>query len=68
MLDGWPLTKIQVDMLSKCHIIPVCILELTVTKTEILRRAKKDRVSFDGYLYYCYHLNIVNTATQDLFV
>ena len=47
MLDGWPLTKSQVDLLTKFHIIPVCILELKVNESEVLRRGKKDRNSLD---------------------
>ena len=45
VLDGWPLTKSQVDLLTKHRIIPVVVLELQVSDNELLRRAQLDRNS-----------------------
>ena len=47
VLDGWPLTKSQVALLTKFHLIPVCIVELEVSNQEVLRRAAIDRKSPD---------------------
>lgn len=43
VLDGWPSTKAQVDLLTKFHIIPLCFLELTLSESEVLKRGEKDR-------------------------
>lgn len=43
VLDGWPMTKSQVDLLSAYHIIPVCVVELEVSNEEMLKRAELDR-------------------------
>jgi len=45
ILDGWPLTKNQVDLLDKHRMIPVCIVELKVSDKECLRRGESDRKS-----------------------
>ena len=45
ILDGWPLTKDQVDLLNKHRMIPVCIVELQVSDDECLRRGECDRKS-----------------------
>ena len=43
VLDGWPLTRAHVDLLTKFHILPVCVVELEVTDQEMLRRGDLDR-------------------------
>jgi len=45
VLDGWPLTKSQVELLTKFRIVPVVVLELEVSDQEMLRRAQLDRNS-----------------------
>lgn len=45
VLDGFPTTKQQVDLLSKFQIVPVCILQLLVDECEVLKRGAKDRSS-----------------------
>ena len=45
VLDGFPTTKSQVDLLSKFQIVPVCILELLVDESEVMRRGENDRNS-----------------------
>ena len=47
VLDGWPLTKAHVDLMTKFHIIPVCIVEVKISNQEILRRAAIDRKSLN---------------------
>ena len=43
MFDGWPLNKAHIDLLTKYHVLPVCIVELEVSDQEMLRRAEVDR-------------------------
>ena len=43
VLDGWPLTREHVDLLTKFHILPVCVVELEVSDQEMLRRGDLDR-------------------------
>ncbi|XP_019849767.1 PREDICTED: adenylate kinase 9-like [Amphimedon queenslandica] len=45
VLDGWPLTKAQVDLLNKYRIIPVRIVEIKITNEEMLKRAELIRQS-----------------------
>eukprot|EP00731_Ephydatia_muelleri_P001091 Em0001g1091a len=45
VLDGWPVTKSQVELLTRYRIVPVCIVELTVSDAEVLRRGDGDRTS-----------------------
>lgn len=45
ILDGWPVTKAQVDLLTKFRIVPVCIVQLEVSEQEMLRRGEIDRAS-----------------------
>ncbi|CAI8010883.1 Adenylate kinase 9 [Geodia barretti] len=47
VLDGWPLTKTQLDLLTKHRIIPVIIVEMQISKDEMLRRAQAEKVSID---------------------
>ena len=49
VLDGWPITMAQVDLLNKCRIIPVTIVELNISDEELLSRADVDRTSTDRY-------------------
>ena len=44
MLDGFPVTKIQVDIMTEKGIIPVRVLELNVDSRECANRAMKDRL------------------------
>ena len=41
------MTKLQVDLLSKYHVIPVCIVELTLSDEDVLKRAELDRKATD---------------------
>lgn len=64
VLDGWPVTKEQVDLLNKHRMILVCIIELQVTDEECLKRGEIDRKSPSRYNYYThytagYHGNVV---------
>lgn len=47
VLDGWPMTKAQMELLTRYKIIPVCIVELQTTNDEMLQRAEKDRQKAD---------------------
>ncbi len=49
VLDGWPLTKNHVDLLTTFRIIPVCVVELNVTDDEMHRRAAIVRSSQDRF-------------------
>ena len=51
VLDGWPQTKSQMDLLTKHKIIPVIILEIQLSDNEMLRRAQLDRKSPMRYMY-----------------
>ena len=50
VLDGWPLTKLQTDLLTKYRIIPVVILELHISEREMLRRAQVNKDSCIRYI------------------
>lgn len=39
------MTKSQVELLTRYRIVPVCIVELTVSDGEVLRRGDGDRTS-----------------------
>lgn len=39
------MTKSQVELLTRYRIVPVCIVELTVSDAEVLRRGDGDRTS-----------------------
>ena len=45
VLDGWPLTRSHVELLTKFRIVPVVVVELGVSDQEMLRRAELDRNS-----------------------
>ncbi|KAI8520846.1 adenylate kinase [Branchiostoma belcheri] len=45
VLDGFPVTKRQVDLMTQRAIIPVVVLELQVSGKEVIVRAGKDRSS-----------------------
>ena len=45
VLDGWPQTRSQVELLTKFRIVPVVVVELDVSDQEMLRRAELDRNS-----------------------
>lgn len=74
-MDGWPLTKDQVDLLNKHRMIPVCIVELEVSDEECLRRGECDRKSpsrFRLHVFTCmlindmYHYYIVREVSISL--
>ena len=50
VLDGWPSTKSQVDLLVKFHITPVCVVEMSINEAEVLKRGKIDRCSVNRYI------------------
>ena len=58
ILDGWPLTKEQVDLLNKHRMIPVCIVELEVSDEECLRRGECDRKSPTKYACVCVYVRV----------
>ena len=43
ILDGYPVTKRQVELMTERKIIPVRVLELQVEDDEVLRRGTADR-------------------------
>ncbi|XP_077977825.1 adenylate kinase 9-like isoform X2 [Glandiceps talaboti] len=50
ILDGFPLTKKQVDLMTERSIIPVRVLELEVDSKELMLRGMKDRHSSERSL------------------
>ena len=50
VLDGYPVTKKQVDLMTKRSIIPVRVIELTLDSLEVVTRATMDRYSEDKYV------------------
>ena len=53
VLDGWPLTKSHVDLLTKFKIIPVLVIELQISDEEMMRRAHLDRNSPTRQILQC---------------
>ena len=47
MLDGWPSSNLQVELLTKFHVIPACVIELDIKEAEVLKRGYKDRHSLE---------------------
>ena len=45
ILDGYPLTRHQVDLMTQRAIIPVRVIELSLNSKEVVTRATKDRYS-----------------------
>lgn len=45
MLDGYPQTKKQVELMTQCNIIPVRVIELLMDSKEVMVRGMKDRIS-----------------------
>ena len=45
ILDGYPLTMNQIELMTQRKIIPVKVLELRVEEEEVLRRGTVDRHS-----------------------
>lgn len=43
VLDGFPVTKHQAELLESCSIIPMLLIELQLDTAEVLRRGLKDR-------------------------
>ena len=43
------MTKTQLDLLTKHRIIPVIIVEMQISKDEMLRRAQVEKVSIDRF-------------------
>ncbi|KAK9956621.1 hypothetical protein ABG768_014340 [Culter alburnus] len=43
VLDGFPVTKHQAELLESCSIIPMLVIELQLDTAEVLRRGLKDR-------------------------
>ena len=44
VLDGWPQTKSQVELLRKHYILPMIFIELTVSEDECITRAYSQRL------------------------
>lgn len=59
-MDGWPLTKEQVDLLNKHRMIPVCIVELEVSDEECLRRGECDRKSPSRFRLHVFTCMLIN--------
>lgn len=75
VLDGFPATKAQVELLVKLKIVPVCLVELEVSNEELLQRAAKDRSSAARHVttgsplvlgMYIHHCTHVHTLTFSL--
>ena len=49
MIDGYPLTKKQVDLMTEWNIIPVRVVELDVDSKEVVVRGVKDRIAPTRY-------------------
>ena len=47
VLDGYPVTKVQVELMEKRNIIPVKVIELEADVRECADRATYDRYSKD---------------------
>ena len=45
MLDGYPVTMAQVELMTKRSIIPVRVIELSLDSKEVVTRATIDRYS-----------------------
>ena len=43
VLDGYPMTKRQVDLMTERKIIPVRVIELELPEVETVTRGKRDR-------------------------
>ncbi len=43
VLDGFPVTKHQAELLESCSIIPMLVIELQLDTAEVLRRGLRDR-------------------------
>ena len=59
VLDGFPVTKQQVDIMTKRSIIPVRVIELQVDGKEIANRATRDRYSAKRYIEHLMPLPLV---------
>jgi len=53
VLDGYPQTQRQVELLTERCIIPFRIIELDVKSKEIMVRATKDRIGGARYVLAC---------------
>nr|XP_034965151.1 adenylate kinase 9 isoform X3 [Zootoca vivipara] len=51
VIDGYPVTRKQVDLLEEMKIIPVKIFELDIDVKEVLRRALQDKQNPNRYPY-----------------
>nr|XP_055042295.1 adenylate kinase 9 isoform X3 [Misgurnus anguillicaudatus] len=47
VLDGFPVTKQQAELMESCSIIPMLVIELQVDTAEVLRRGLRDREKND---------------------
>ena len=45
MLDGYPVTKRQIELLNEQHIVPHKVIQLQVPNDEVIIRGAKDRMS-----------------------
>lgn len=45
ILDGFPMTKKQVELMTERSIIPVRVLELDISSKEVMVRGTKDRMA-----------------------
>ena len=50
-MDGFPVTKEQVDLMTEHSIIPVVVLELKVDSRALMMRGMKDRQSPDRSVF-----------------
>ena len=57
VLDGFPVTRRQVDLMTQRHIIPVRVIELQLAnKREVVLRGVRDRMQKDKRFSFFYIL------------
>ncbi|XP_041351641.1 adenylate kinase 9-like isoform X3 [Gigantopelta aegis] len=64
VLDGYPISKRQIELMTERSIIPVRVVELTLDSKEIMVRGTKDRVSPDRVLPLHDSAQILYTKVQ----
>ena len=64
VLDGFPLSMKQVELMTERCLIPVRVFELMVKSKEIMVRGTKDRISSNRYSVVQYHNTVSSHATH----
>ena len=52
ILDGYPMTKKQVDLMTERCLIPVRVFELDVDSKEIMVRGTRDRITASRFVHF----------------